>query len=465
MKLRAEPRPGGAAPQIGPSAPRREPNDARRGRLSGGRRRPRGDVLARQDRLRTPRRLILLVALLVIAAGAWMALAEVERVVRASGRLIPSDRAQIVQHLEGGIVAEIMVREGQIVERDAELLSIADVQAQSQVGERKVRLLALRAQVARLRAEAMGATEVEATATERDTADFRREILVFEARRERIDQSERVLREQLGQRQQELREAESRSAGLRREFAIASAQLSVIATMIAREAASRMELLDAQSRAERLNTQVKEIEAAIPKIAGAIRELEGKIAELGANFRAEARTRLAELEVEARRLEEEINASTDRLARTAVRSPSRGVVNRIYTTTIGGVVRPGDAVVEITPLGDRLTIEASIAPQDRAEITLGLPAIVRVSAYDYATHGTLDGHVAEVSADTLADDKGNRYYRVRIDIDPTSFQRFGRELVPGMTVTADVVIGERTVLQYVFSPLLRFLGGALRDRK
>lgn len=408
-----------------------------------------------------PLRTMLAVGVVVVLAGGWAAFAEVERVVRASGRLVPFDRAQIVQHLEGGIVADILVGEGQIVERDAELILIADVQAQSQVGERTVRLNALRAQHARLHAEAMGGG---APAGGGD-ADAERELLVLAARREKMEQSIRVLREQLDQRRQEVREADARKLGLARENELAVEQLGVVKDMFARAAASRLELLEAQSRVERFTTQMQEIDATIPKINGAIRELEGRISEVTAEFRADARTKLAEVEVEMQRLEEEISAGNDRLQRTAVRSPVRGVVNRLYTNTIGGVVRAGDPLVEITPLSERVTLEASISPRDRGEVVRGLESVVRVTAYDYAVYGTLRGHVTEVSADSLPNDDGERFYRVRIDVAPESLRTFGRYLAPGMTATADIVLGRRTVLRYLLSPLLRFRDSALRDRR
>lgn len=415
------------------------------------------------DRMPMPVRIIAAVLAVMLVACVWAAVAKVDRVVRASGRLVPADRAQVVQHLEGGIISGILVREGQIVERDAELILIADVQAQSQVGERTVRLNSLRAQLARLRAEAEGEDAPEAGAV-RDP-DVERELLVLVARRDKMEQSIRVLHEQLDQRRQEIREAETGKGGLQREHAVAIQQLAVVKDMFARQAASRLELLDAQSRVERFTTQMQDIDASIPKLNGAIRELEGRISEMTAQFRSDARTRLAEVEVEMRRLEEEISAGNDRLERTAIRSPVRGVVNRLYTNTVGGVVRAGDPLVEITPLGERLMIEASITPQDRAEIIPGLPAVIRISAYDYATYGTLQGRVAEVSADTLADEKGERYYRVRISVEPGSLKNFGRELAPGMTASADVVLGQRTILRYLLSPLLRFRDEALRDRR
>ena len=424
----------------------------------GRRRKGRGN-----NHMHMPRKMIVAVTVVMLAGVVWAALAPVDRVVRAAGRLIPSERAQVVQHLEGGIVAGILVREGQIVERDAELLMIADVQAQSQVGERQVRLNALRAQLARLRAEALGGN-VPAGAARGVDADAQREQLVLAARREKLEQSLSVVREQLDQRRQEVREAETRKKGLTREHALAVQQLAVVSDMIARQAASRLELLEAQSRVERFASQMQDIDASIPKTASSIRELEGRVAELGAQFRSDARTRLAEVEVEMRRLEEEVNAGKDRLERTAVRSPSRGVINKLYTNTVGGVVRAGEPLVEITPLDDRLTLEASIVPQDRGEVVVGLPAVIRLSAFDYAVYGTLAGKVSEVSADTLADERGNRFYRVRIDVDPESLRALGRELAPGMTATADVVLGQRTVLRYLMSPLSRFMGSALRDR-
>ena len=449
---------GMAGPASGPPAGKKPLPPRARLRRSRG--------LGQQDRLDMPRAVIWSVVAVVLLALAWMAWAEIDRVVRAGGRLVPSQRAQMVQHLEGGIVSGIRVREGQIVERGAELILISDVQAQSLLGERTVRVNALRAQVARLKAEAEGTAVREAAPGGPGAdADAERERLVAAARRERMERTVQVLREQLDQRQQEIREAQARREGLSKESAIAAQQLALVKDMMARQAASRLELLEAQGRAERFDTQIREIDASIPKSRAAIRELESRIAEATAQFRSEARTKLAEAQVELSRLEEEISAGQDRLTRTAVRAPSRGVVNRVFTTTLGGVVRPGDPVVEITPLDDDITLEAMILPQERAEVVPGLPAVVRVSAYDYAIYGTLQGQVQEVSADTLADERGNRFYRVRVAVPADTVRRFGQDLTPGMTATADIVLGQRTVLQYVISPMTRFLSGELQDRK
>lgn len=421
-------------------------------------------AIGRGDRLALPRNLVYVAAGLVALVLAWMALAHVDKVVRANGRIIPVDRAQVIQHLEGGIVTSIPVREGQLVRPGDDLITISDVQANSQVGERRVKLAALQAQVARLQAEAEGRAFVNTDKT-LDPASVDRQMQVYGARQDKLRQTLNILREQLEQRRHELQEGESRSVGLTREQAIARQQLALTARMFDRQAASKLELLEAESRVERFDTQVREYGSSIPRMRAAVREVEGKIAETSAQHRSEARGQLADALVELGRITEEISSGNDRLSRTVVKSPVAGVINRIFPTTIGGVVRAGDPVMEITPVSGHLTIEATISPQDRAEVHAGLPAVIRITAYDFSAYGSLRGRVREVSADTISDERGERHFRVRIDIDPESYAAFGHDIAPGMNATADIVMGSRTILQYVISPMTRFLTTALRDKK
>jgi len=231
------------------------------------------------------------------------------------------------------------------------------------------------------------------------------------------------------------------------------------------DAALQLEFLDARARVERLVTQVREAETAIPRLHAAAQELQARAAEARAQFRSESRTSLADARVEMQRLQQEIGADSDRVQRTDIVAPVAGVVNKLLFNTVGGVVKPGDTLLELTPNDAALVVETRVSPAERGALQTGQAAIVKVAAYDYTAFGTLAGRVSEISADSLADERGERHFRVAIAVDPDSLRAFGQPVTPGMTITADAVTGQRTVLQYLLSPIRGLAATALRDQK
>ena len=234
--------------------------------------------------------------------------------------------------------------------------------------------------------------------------------------------------------------------------------------MMARNAASQFELLEAKARVERLSTQSREAETAIPRIASAAQELQARMAEAQAQFRSEARSALTETKVELQRLQEDMRTEDDRVTRTVVTAPVAGTVNKLLANTVGGVIRPGETLLELTPADGAVVIEARATPAERGTLQVGQRAVVRVAAFDYTVFGTLPAKVTEISADSLADERGERYFRIGLLVDPASQQKFGQPLTPGSSVTADLVTGQRTVAQYLLSPLRGLGSTAFRDR-
>ncbi len=405
--------------------------------------------------LEPDQRLLLALSALMTGLLLWAVFCPVDQIVRAEGRIIPTGRAQTIQHLEGGIVSQILVREGQMVQAGDVLMRMSDVQANTSVQQGQSRLHVLKAQKARLTAEAMG------QATPEFEADIPKDIQqdALSAFRERISrfQSERqVLSQQLAQRQAELSEAASRIQSVQAELDLARKQSALMDGLYRKGAASQMELLDAQSRTQKLNTAENDILASIPRLKAAIAELSAKVAESTARFRAEARAELTQVSAEVSKLSLGVDGDTDRLSRTEVRAPSSGFINRLNVNTIGGVVKPGEAILEITPTEGPVAVEARVRPNDRASLRAGLETRVLIGAYDYAVYGALQGRLIEVSADTVPDETGQRYYRVLIQTDKPEGPMASKAILPGMTARADVVLGQRTVLSYLLSPLLRF---------
>ena len=404
---------------------------------------------------------VLLVLFILIGFITWAAIAKVDIIVRTEGRIVPAGKSQIVQHLEGGIVRNILVKEGQMVTAGQALMELSDIQARSNLDQERSKSAAFRGREARLLAEASGSGGIAFPKESADENVRRAESAAFQARRARVAEEVRVLRDQSAQKRGEIAEAESRRKNLLSELEVAKQQFRVIEGLSKENAASHLELLDSQSRMQRLTSQIAEAESAIPRLRAAVAETESRMGEVWARHRAEASSELTQVRAELEKSEFEIDTNADRLDRNQVRAPVAGVVNRLAISTVGGVVKPGEVLMEITPNYSGVLVEARAKPNDRANLRTGLSARVRIGAYDYATFGTLSGKVIEVSADTLLDEREGRYYRVIVKADADIAQQM--ETVPGMTAIADIVVGKRTVLSYLLSPLLRFRDGAFRD--
>ncbi len=422
------------------------------------------DGIAHDDQARRSRMYVLAIAALIGGLAAWSTVAQIDKVVHAEGRIIPSARSQTIQHLEGGIIAELAVREGDMVKQGQLLVSIDPTRAEATLSERKAKRQGFLARAARLTAEAEGLPAMKLTAeTPPDSEVVRAEIAAFTSRRTRLGQEARVLQEQIAQKRAELVEQETRARSLTSEMDVARKQLAVVQGMFSRQSASQMEMLDAQARVQRYETQIQDAQSALPKLRAAIAEIDERIRDAQARFRAEARTDLAQVRSELDRVEQEVRGETDRVARTEIRSPVDGVVNRVYMNTLGGVVKPGDTIVELTPADEKLLIEARVRPADRADLRDGVPAKVRLTAFESSRYGTLPGEVVEVSADTVPDERGERFYRVKVAVDAARSTIPLSQMSPGMTATADLVTGRRTVFDYLVSPLTKFGTRALHD--
>ncbi len=434
---------------------------------------PTGHVNAAGDRTimtvldvaHTPRLLILALFVLCVGVVIWACMTPIARVVRGEGRVIPAAHSQVIQHLEGGIVNEILVREGEAVKKDQLLLRLRDVQASAAKMEDENKLEYLQARVARLSAEANGKPIATLPAADEKSAAVRSEIAAYEARQMQQSRELAVMDEALGQRRNEIQEAQMKSANLRDELKLAQEQLDVVSRLHGQNAASTLEMIDAQSRVQRLKSALSETQTLLLRLRGATAEASARMTEFQARRRADARSELAAAQLELERTQQDLRAQSDRLMRTEIRSPVDGVVNHVYVNTVGGVVRPGEPLMELTPAAESVLVEGKFRPSDRGELRPGLKARVSFSAYDYAARGSLTGVVEEVSADTIADERGERNYRVSVRILHDQQERVGKPVLPGMTATIDVVVGSRTVMEYLISPVYRMVDSAFREAR
>lgn len=411
------------------------------------------------------RTFVLLLLCSSISVLLWAGFAKVDVIVRTEGQIIPAGKSQIVQHLEGGIVRKILVQEGQVVAAGQPLMELSDVQTRSNLGQEQSRLDALRGREARLLAELNGYNTIVFPKELNDPNVIRVETSAWQARRAQLAEEVQVLQAQGMQKQNELTETTSKRQNLLEELKLAKKQHQVIDGLRKNNAASELEVLDSEMRLQRLQSQIAEATNAAPRLQTAQAEAESRVKEAIARFRAESSSALTQVREELEKSSHEIGANVDRLDRNIVRSPVAGLINKLNITTIGAVVRPSEILLEITPSDQRIVIQTRSNPNDRAHLHRGLPARVRIGAYDYATYGTFEGRVSEVSADTLSDEKGNRYYRVNVEVDTSTLISRVRQpgvLMPGMAATADIAVGKRTILSYILSPLLKFRDGAFR---
>jgi adhesin transport system membrane fusion protein len=370
--------------------------------------------------------LLLLMIGLLTCAAVWANYSRLEEITRGDARIIPSSREQVIQSLEGGILQEMMVREGDIVTSGQPLLRIDETKARSSYQEGYSKSIGLKAAAARLRAESRGTKLVFPTEVLADKEVVKNETDTYNARKEALDQA--------------IATATSSRALIAREIAITE-------PMVNKGLVAETELL-------RLRRQFNDLQA--------------QTQERVSKYRVDAANELSKIESELAQTTEVLTARQDQVQRTVVTAPVRGTVKNIRMNTRGGVIQPGGDIMEIVPLEDKLLVEAKIRPHDVAFLRPGLPATVKITAYDYAIYGGLDGHVELISPDTLREERKSEdesYYRVLVRTTNSTLTSGGRELpiIPGMTASVEIRTGEKTVMDYILKPILK-VREALRER-
>jgi membrane fusion protein, adhesin transport system len=413
---------------------------------------------------RGQRTMIFAVAAGVVLLLGWAALTTLDKVTRGAGRVMPQTRNQIIQHLEGGIVSEILVKEGARVEAGAPLIRVSNSFSRAELQQNELELKAKQLQAARLEAEARGDRSFTAPA---ELAALLPQIAVQEtslhrARQDGLRAQLQVVDEQHRQKELELAEMRTRRTSSLREKDLVAQRLESMRRLARIGAVSNNELLDNERSLQQIEARLASLVHDIPRLESAVSELSRRAEEVTLRFKAEAEKEQRETGVQIAKLREAIAAMTDRSRRTEVIAPMAGIVNKLFVDTIGGVVKSGEPLVQLVPLDATVIIEARLSPQDRAEVWPGLPAIIKVSAYDFSVYGGLKGKVLDISPDALNDDKGEPYFRVRLEADATSFGP-SRPVIPGMLAQVDILSGRHTVLGYLAKPVQRLKNEAFRQ--
>ncbi|BBN52028.1 HlyD family type I secretion periplasmic adaptor subunit [Pseudomonas chlororaphis subsp. aurantiaca] len=398
----------------------------------------------------------------------WANFAVIDEVTKGEGKAIPSSKVQKIQNLEGGIVSELFVKEGQIVEAGAPLIRLDDTRFKSNVGETEADRLSMLLRVERLSAEIDNRElNFSADALEAAPGQAASEKSLYESRRQQLHDEVGGLQEQLIQKQQELREFTSKQAQYRQQLGLQRQEIAMSEPLVAQGAVSPVEVLRLKRAEVETRGQLDATTLAIPRAESAIKEVQRKIDETRGKFRSEALTQLNEARTELNKASATGKALEDRVSRTLVTSPVRGIVKQLMVNTIGGVIQPGSDMVEIVPLDDTLLVEAKIRPQDIAFLHPGQEAVVKFTAYDYTIYGGLKAKLEQIGADTITDeDKKTTYYVIKLRTDRSHLGTDEKPLliIPGMVASVDIITGKKSILSYLLKPIIRARAEALHER-
>jgi adhesin transport system membrane fusion protein len=435
---------------------------------------PDDEALATRGARRFGVTLALVLAAFFAVFFAWARLSPVDDITRGDARVIAAGQNKVVQAPDAGVVKAIFVKEGDRVAADQVLMQIDRTPSKAALDEKLSRLHALLARAARLTAEAEERGEIAFPAEVRDNAprEVQAETALFQSRMQQYRGERATLEQQVAQREQQLRESESTVARLEQRLRLLRAEEADTCKAYRNGSASFAECQQAQRASLEAAGQLESERRGVPRAEAALREARQKVEDKRAQFRADARRELNEAEAQIAALRPQIRKEGQTLELTELRAPVRGIVKTVAVTTIGGVVKSGDALIEIVPAEETLLVEVRVKPKDIAFLRPSQDATVKISAYDYAIFGGIDCIVAEISSDAIVEDRRNAageretYYRVRVRCPKAYVERAGQvfPIIPGMTGEVDIRTGRRTILDRLLDPFHRLFSASLGER-
>ncbi|MBI1206867.1 MAG: HlyD family type I secretion periplasmic adaptor subunit [Azospirillum sp.] len=416
---------------------------------------------------RLPALIVAAISITVVAFVACAAVMPVAEVTPASGEVLPTGSVKHIQHLEGGIIARILVSEGDIVEKDQLLIELSGNRVLPELKRLRTRLAGLELQAGQLRAAIDGRTVPVPPEGEQRYAELAAsQISLLDAKRRALASQETVLRQQIAEREAEVSMFDGQIKAVTHQLDLVGQQVSARAELAAKGYAPRMQLLDNQREYSRLQGQLTDMVAQARRSRESAVEAESRLIDLQVRFRTDAVAELDKVTVEMAELRQAVERDEDRVKRLEIRAPVHGIVHGLQTETVGGVVAPGSTVLDIIPVDARLQVEARIPARDIGHVQVGLPVSVKVMTYDYTRYGSIPGVIETLSPTSFLDDHGNPYYRARIHLerDYVGVTPGLNPLSSGMTVIADIRTGERTLMEYMMKPVYHSLSEALRER-
>jgi adhesin transport system membrane fusion protein len=429
------------------------------------------DALARELRGRSPLRASLLLFVIlgcIVSAGVWAAVTEIDDVTRGDGRIVPSRSVQVVQAAESGVLQAVHVAAGEVVEEGTLLMELDRTLLASQLDQERARAAGLMARIARLQAEIDGA-EALVFAPELVQATpqvVRSELALFAARRSELHAEIDVLERQRSQRRQEYEEGLVDATTSAETLGIIEEEIAIIAPLVERRVEPETTMLGLRRNLAEWQGREVRARASLVRLEAALAEIDDRIAALRSSARAEALSQLSVATAELAELETRLPALAQRVTRSELRAPVRGVVNQINLTTIGGVAQAGEPLIEIVPLDDSLLVEAYLRPSDIAFLYPGQPVRVKITAYDFSRYGGIEGEITRIGADAVQrPDREGPVFVVQVRTNTNILDADGAavEIIPGMVAEVDILSGRRTVLEYLTQPIVRVKDRALRD--
>lgn len=415
---------------------------------------------------KSTQRVLWTIAVLVVWLLTWASWAEIDEITRGEGRIIPSGQLQVVQNLEGGIVKAILVKEGDTVKKGEELLKIDNSKFTSTYAESVVKFDELSAKELRLRAEGNNQLFVDdiKVKSKRLNRLIDQEKSLYHINQLQLKSKVKILKEQLLQKKAELKEAKSKYKHLDSSFKLLQREIDLSIPLAESGVISEVDMIKLERDANKASEELSAVEISIPGLYSKLDETKNKISQARLEFQTKARLEWHEVIAEIAKLKESKVYLKDQVSRTVVLAPVEGTVNQVFVHTVGGVVKPGMDLVEIVPSDDALLAEIKVKPQDIAFLFPGQQALVKFTAYDFAIFGGLKGEVEHISPDTITDEEGESYYMVRIKTheSPTVSKKLA--IIPGMTITVDILTGKKTVMDYLLKPIFKAKSNALSER-
>jgi adhesin transport system membrane fusion protein len=423
------------------------------------------ELLSRQRTVRA-QKIVRTSVVVVVVLIAWAAWASIDEVTRGDGKVIPSHQLQVVQSMDGGVVSEILVREGMQVEAGQLLLRIDETRATSGVRESAAQVFALHIRELRLKALAEGTafrppSPSPGNKDEAQIIDEERNL--YQARVSELQALLSINHQQVTQKEQELLEVRSRNDTAQRSLVLTQKELKTLRPLLRSGSISELDILRLEREVVRQKGDFEQSTATIARVQSAISEAQRKTHETELSFRNDARKELSEVLGRLNALNQGAIALADKVDKAQVKSPVRGRVQRLLANTVGGVVQPGKDLVEIVPLDDALVLETRVQPKDIAFIHPGQIATVKFSAYDFSIYGGLEAKVENISPDTQVDERGNAFYVIRVRTDHPNLSE-SMPIIAGMTAEVDILTGKKSVLGYLLKPVLKAHAYALRER-
>ncbi|MGE4317746.1 MAG: HlyD family type I secretion periplasmic adaptor subunit [Deferribacterales bacterium] len=417
-----------------------------------------------------PSRMILWgIILFILSITLWASLAQVDEIVRSSGKIIPSRHVQVIQNLEGGIVANIYVQPGDVVSKGQKLIKIDNKVYETGLGENTVSANGLKARAVRLYAESNGLSMADAQKRLK-YMDIPKELFLNETDLYNKDMSalktdKYIIQEQINQVVIRNQELTSRIKSLKDTLELTNREISMTEPMVYRGAASKVDLIKLKKEYTSTASDIESSQIKMRENTASVQEYRQKLNQKDSEFRSKAQENYNLASADINKLSEKISGFEDQVSRSEVVSPVEGIVKQVYINTLGGVIKPGMDIMEIVPLGDKLEVEAKIKPSDIGFIHEGQKALIKLTAFDFSIYGGLEAVVTHVSPDTTVNED-EVYYIVKLQTDSSVIVKNGikHKIIPGMIVSADIITGKKSIMSYILKPILKTKQAAFTER-